>query len=128
VRNSPGPALDISTRLRVKGFNVAIENFGSGHAAVEKLRRIPFTQARLAPLLVCGDRAGPTASGRAGGDRRRGDITVGGRIWDESMRTESGPKRRSSVREGPPAVRADAGARSPGLDDPTVELDVLYDP
>jgi EAL domain-containing protein (putative c-di-GMP-specific phosphodiesterase class I)/DNA-binding SARP family transcriptional activator len=54
VRNAPADALDVSTRLRVKGFNVALENFGSGHAPDEQLRRVPFTQARLPPLMVAG--------------------------------------------------------------------------
>lgn len=54
LRNAPGSALDVLTRLRVKGFGVAIDNFGSGTAPAEQLRRVPFTQARLAPALVAG--------------------------------------------------------------------------
>ena len=54
LRNSPGSALDVLTRLRVKGFGVAIENFGAGNAPADHLRRVPFTHARLAPTLVAG--------------------------------------------------------------------------
>jgi EAL domain-containing protein (putative c-di-GMP-specific phosphodiesterase class I) len=63
LRNAPGPALNLCTRLRVKGFNVAIDNFGSGNTPADQLRRFPCTQARIAPQLVAG----------AGRDRQRAD-------------------------------------------------------
>ncbi|MDT4912166.1 MAG: hypothetical protein QOC66_1294, partial [Pseudonocardiales bacterium] len=54
LRTSPSTALDVLTRLRVKGFGVSLDNFGAGHASTEQLRRVPFTEVRLAPHLVTG--------------------------------------------------------------------------
>jgi EAL domain-containing protein (putative c-di-GMP-specific phosphodiesterase class I) len=64
LRNAPASALDVLTRLRVKGFGVAIDNVGSTTGPAEQFRRFPVTQARLAPVLVAG----------AGKDTRRADV------------------------------------------------------
>jgi EAL domain-containing protein (putative c-di-GMP-specific phosphodiesterase class I) len=64
LRNAPASALDVLTRLRVKGFGVAIDNFGSSTGPPDQLRRFPVTRARLAPMLVAG----------AGKDARRADV------------------------------------------------------
>jgi EAL domain-containing protein (putative c-di-GMP-specific phosphodiesterase class I) len=64
LRNAPASALDVLTRLRVKGFGVAIDNFGSSTGPADQLRRFPVTRARLAPMLVAG----------AGKDARRAEV------------------------------------------------------
>jgi EAL domain-containing protein (putative c-di-GMP-specific phosphodiesterase class I) len=64
LRNAPASALDVLTRLRVKGFGVAIDNVGSSTGSANQLQRFPVTQARLAPVLVAG----------AGTDARRAEV------------------------------------------------------
>jgi EAL domain-containing protein (putative c-di-GMP-specific phosphodiesterase class I) len=54
LRTAPGAALGLLTRLRVKGFGVALRNFGTGRTAREQLRALPITEVRLAPYLVTG--------------------------------------------------------------------------
>jgi EAL domain-containing protein (putative c-di-GMP-specific phosphodiesterase class I)/DNA-binding SARP family transcriptional activator len=58
-RNAPGPALGVLTRLRVKGFGVSLDGFGTGHAAADRLRSVPLTEVKLAPALVSGAAADP---------------------------------------------------------------------
>lgn len=45
-------ALDILSRLRMKGFALSIDDFGTGNATIEQLLRIPFTQLKLDRLYV----------------------------------------------------------------------------
>jgi EAL domain-containing protein (putative c-di-GMP-specific phosphodiesterase class I) len=52
LRAAPGAALSLLTRLRVKGFGIALANFGTGNASIEQLRAVPFTEIALAPALV----------------------------------------------------------------------------
>jgi PAS domain S-box-containing protein len=40
-------ALDVLTRLRLKGFGLAIDDFGIGYSSFEQLGRIPFTEMKL---------------------------------------------------------------------------------
>ncbi len=40
-------SLDILTRIRMKGFKLSIDDFGTGHASLEKLARIPFTELKI---------------------------------------------------------------------------------
>jgi EAL domain-containing protein (putative c-di-GMP-specific phosphodiesterase class I)/DNA-binding SARP family transcriptional activator len=49
------------TRLRLKGFGVSVEDFGTTHASAEQLARFPLTTLTLAASLVSG----------AAGDARR---------------------------------------------------------
>ena len=40
-------ALDVLTRLRIKGFGLSIDDFGIGYSSFEQLGRIPFTEMKL---------------------------------------------------------------------------------
>ena len=40
-------ALDVLTRLRLKGFGLSIDDFGIGYSSFEQLGRIPFTEMKL---------------------------------------------------------------------------------
>ena len=40
-------SLDILTRIRMKGFKLSIDDFGTGHSSLEKLARIPFTEIKI---------------------------------------------------------------------------------
>lgn len=39
--------LDILTRLRLKGFGLSIDDFGTGFSSLEQLRQIPFTELKI---------------------------------------------------------------------------------
>ena len=58
-RSEPALALSVLTRLRVKGFGVALGSFGGANAPVELLRGLPLTEVRLDPVLVSGAAADP---------------------------------------------------------------------
>lgn len=49
---NPGPALENLARLRMKGYTLAIDNFGTGYASLEQLMRIPFDELKLDGSLV----------------------------------------------------------------------------
>jgi len=40
-------ALDILTRLRLKGVSLAIDDFGRGYSSLEQLRRLPFSELKI---------------------------------------------------------------------------------
>jgi EAL domain-containing protein (putative c-di-GMP-specific phosphodiesterase class I)/ActR/RegA family two-component response regulator len=40
-------ALDILTRLRLKGFSLAIDDFGRGYSSLDQLRRLPFPELKI---------------------------------------------------------------------------------
>lgn len=46
-------ALDVLTRLRLKGFGLSIDDFGIGYSSFEQLGRIPFTEMKLDRAFVC---------------------------------------------------------------------------
>jgi EAL domain-containing protein (putative c-di-GMP-specific phosphodiesterase class I) len=54
LRHAPGHALGILTRLRVKGFGVALGRFGTGQLPVDQLRGLPLTEVEVAAGLVTG--------------------------------------------------------------------------
>jgi len=58
----PQITLDNLTRLRLKGFRLAVDDFGTGHASLAQVRDIPFDQFKLDRSFVH----------RAGSDRRIG--------------------------------------------------------
>ncbi len=45
------------TRLRLKGFGVSVEDFGTAHASAEQLARFPLTGIKIAASLVSGSAA-----------------------------------------------------------------------
>jgi len=44
---SPVAALDMLTRMRVKGFQLSIDDFGMGHSSMRQLVRMPFTEIKV---------------------------------------------------------------------------------
>ena len=53
VRDIP-VALDVLTRLRMKGIGLAIDDFGTGYASTQQLKRIPFTELKIDRQFVHG--------------------------------------------------------------------------
>ncbi len=45
-------ALDIMTRLRLKGFRLSLDDFGTGYASLEELRSLPFHELKLDKRFV----------------------------------------------------------------------------
>ncbi|TAN64904.1 MAG: EAL domain-containing protein [Methylobacter sp.] len=54
-------ALDVMTRLRLKGFKLSIDDFGTGYSSLEQLQRIPFGELKLDKNLVHGAAEKPAA-------------------------------------------------------------------
>jgi EAL domain-containing protein (putative c-di-GMP-specific phosphodiesterase class I)/DNA-binding SARP family transcriptional activator len=52
-------AFDAMTCLRVKGFGLAVDHFGTRRSSPDRLARIPFTQAKIDASLVSGAAAAP---------------------------------------------------------------------
>jgi EAL domain-containing protein (putative c-di-GMP-specific phosphodiesterase class I) len=42
-----GPVLENLSRLRMKGFGLAIDDYGTGYSSMEQLTRIPFTELKI---------------------------------------------------------------------------------
>jgi EAL domain-containing protein (putative c-di-GMP-specific phosphodiesterase class I)/ActR/RegA family two-component response regulator len=47
VPPDPIKALDILTRLALKGFNLSIDDFGTGHSSLENLQQLPFGELKI---------------------------------------------------------------------------------
>lgn len=47
VPPNPATALDILARLRLKGFNLSIDDFGTGHSSLEQLQQLPFAEVKI---------------------------------------------------------------------------------
>ncbi len=48
----PAEALDILTRLRIKGFALGIDDFGTGHSSMVQLARLPFSELKIDKSFV----------------------------------------------------------------------------
>jgi EAL domain-containing protein (putative c-di-GMP-specific phosphodiesterase class I)/DNA-binding NarL/FixJ family response regulator len=57
------PMLDIAMRLRLKGFGLAVNEFGSGHAGIPELERYAFSELAISDEFV--DGCSSSASKRA---------------------------------------------------------------
>lgn len=47
IMQDPVSALDILTRLRLKGFGLSIDDFGTGHSSLAQLRDVPFNELKI---------------------------------------------------------------------------------
>ncbi len=55
------PALENLTRLRMKGFGLAIDDYGTGFASLAQLTRVPFTELKIDQGFVTGCSENPSA-------------------------------------------------------------------
>jgi EAL domain-containing protein (putative c-di-GMP-specific phosphodiesterase class I)/ActR/RegA family two-component response regulator len=51
------PALENLARLRMRGFGLAVDDFGTGFATLEQLTRVPFTELKIDKTFVTGSAA-----------------------------------------------------------------------
>lgn len=47
-------SIEVVTRLRLRGFRLAVDDFGMGHSSLERLHHMPFTELKLDRAFVCG--------------------------------------------------------------------------
>jgi EAL domain-containing protein (putative c-di-GMP-specific phosphodiesterase class I)/FixJ family two-component response regulator len=54
------PALENLARLRMRGFGLSVDDYGTGFASLQQLMRIPFTELKIDQIFVtgCGTNAG----------------------------------------------------------------------
>jgi EAL domain-containing protein (putative c-di-GMP-specific phosphodiesterase class I) len=68
--------LEVLTRLRLKGFRLSIDDFGTGHSSLAQLRDLPFTELKVDRGFVRGARDNqiirPILEGSVGIARRLG--------------------------------------------------------
>ncbi|MCL6556354.1 MAG: EAL domain-containing response regulator [Burkholderiales bacterium] len=55
------PALENLTRLRMKGFGLSIDDYGTGFASLAQLARVPFTELKIDQGFVTGCSDNPNA-------------------------------------------------------------------
>jgi len=52
--------IDVATRLRLKGFRLSIDDFGTGHSGLTKLQKLPFNELKIDRTFVHGCSTSPT--------------------------------------------------------------------
>ena len=64
---------DVLTRLRLKGFTLAVDDFGTGHATLESIRHLPFSTLKIDRLYVAEMTRSPEAAAIVGSVIRLAD-------------------------------------------------------
>ncbi|MBC8242121.1 MAG: EAL domain-containing response regulator [Alphaproteobacteria bacterium] len=52
LMRDPIMALEILTRLRIKGFGLSVDDFGTGYLSMDQLRRMPFSELKVDRAFV----------------------------------------------------------------------------
>lgn len=47
-------ALDVITRIRIKGFNLSIDDYGTGYSNLESLKKMPFNELKVDRSFIVG--------------------------------------------------------------------------
>ncbi len=55
------PALENLARLRMRGFGLAIDDYGAGFSSLQQLTRVPFTELKIDQCFVKGSPANPSS-------------------------------------------------------------------
>jgi EAL domain-containing protein (putative c-di-GMP-specific phosphodiesterase class I)/AmiR/NasT family two-component response regulator len=54
VMKDPAQVLDILTRLRLKGFSLAVDDYGTGYSSMQLVKTLPFTELKIDGSYVHG--------------------------------------------------------------------------
>lgn len=54
IMNQEAVALDVITRLHLKGFRLSIDDFGTGYSSIEQLKKLPFSEIKIDRAFVDG--------------------------------------------------------------------------
>jgi len=49
-----GPALEILARLRMRGFGLSVDDYGTGFSSLKQLTRVPFSELKIDQSFVTG--------------------------------------------------------------------------
>lgn len=52
LSSNPTTVLDVLTRLRLRGFDLSIDDFGTGHSSLARLRQAPFSEVKIDKSFV----------------------------------------------------------------------------
>ena len=61
ISQDPSALLDIITRLRLKRFELSIDDFGTGFSNLQQLQRLPFSELKIDQAFVTGAAKDDTA-------------------------------------------------------------------
>ena len=62
LMDQPRATLEVLTRLRLNGFGLSIDDFGTGHSSLDKLKLLPFTELKVDRAFVHGASLDPVSS------------------------------------------------------------------